>query len=318
MKKKLLVMGATGFVGRNALEHFAKDGQYQVFGLCNKRPKFSVPGVEWLQGDMTKSEDVERVVKGMNVIVQAAATTSGAKDIVQRPYIHVTDNAVMNSLIFRSAFDQGVEHVVFFSCTVMYQSSDSPLKESDYNANQDIHPTYFGVGSTKVYLEKQAEFYSRLNKTKFTIFRHSNVYGPHDKYDLERSHVFGATITKVMTNTDGIMSVWGTGEAGRDLIYVDDLSNAIDLALKNQKSQYELLNIGLGEAVSVNDMVGMIIQESGKKIDIHHDLTKPSINTKLSLNCSLAKERIGWEVKTPLREGVRKTLAWYRENMMKG
>lgn len=317
MKKNLLVAGATGFVGRNALEHFAKMGEYNVFAVHNKRPKFDVKNVTWIQGDLTKSEDVDRCLKGMNVVVQAAATTSGAKDIVSRPFIHVTDNAVMNSLLFRSAYEQSVEHVVFFSCTVMYQSGDRPQKETDFNANDELHQNYFGVGWTKISLEKQAEFYSRLKRTKYTVFRHSNVYGPHDKYDLERSHVFGATVTKVMTNTDGIMDVWGNGETGRDLIYVDDLNNAIELALKNQKTAFELLNIGLGKAVSVNDLVGMMIKESGKKIDIRHDLTKPSINTKLCLDCTKAEEAIGWKVKTDLPEGIKKTLAWYRENILK-
>ena len=82
-------------------------------------------------------------------------------------------------------------------------------------------------GNTKVYVEKMCEFFSRLGKTKHTVLRHSNMYGPHDKYDLEKSHVFGATVTKVMNSTDGKVNVWGTGEEKRDLLYVGDLVDFI-------------------------------------------------------------------------------------------
>ena len=151
-----------------------------------------------------------------------AAVTSGAKDIIERPYIHVTDNAIMNSLLLQSAFENNVSHFIFPSCTVMYQSSNRPLKETDFDANKGLVSHYFGVGWTKVYIEKMCEFFSRLGKTKYTVFRHSNVFGPYDKFDLEKSHVFGATLTKIMTLEEKIV-VWGDGTEKRDLIYVEDL-----------------------------------------------------------------------------------------------
>jgi nucleoside-diphosphate-sugar epimerase len=116
-----------------------------------------------------------------DVVIQAAATTSGSKDIVNNPSLHVTDNAVMNSYIFREAVSAKVKHVVFFSCTVMYPSSDVAIPE---DTAPDPHPRYFGVAHTKMYIEKMAEFYSRIGETKFTVIRHSNIYGPHDKFDL--------------------------------------------------------------------------------------------------------------------------------------
>src|SRR5579862_2980494 len=211
IKKKVLICGATGFIGRNMTEQLSKLAEYEVHAVRFQRPEYSCKNVIWHQADLRRPEDVERVVKGMDIIIQAAATTSGSKDIVSRPYIHVTDNAVMNSYLFRSAFEHKIKHVLFFSCTVMYQSSDTALKESDFDANTPLHPRYFGVGNTKLYIEKMCEFYAGISDTKFTAIRHSNIYGSHDKYDLERSHVFGATITKVMQADDKI-TVWGTGD----------------------------------------------------------------------------------------------------------
>ena len=314
-KPKILIMGATGFIGRNTLEHLAERARYEVFATCNRRPSFNVDNVTWIQADLTDAADVSRVVQGQDVIVQAAATTSGSKDIVSKPFIHTTDNAVINSLVFRAAHEHNVKHVVFLSCTIMYPSSPVPLKETDFDANAGIHGAYFGAGWTKVYLEKMAEFYAGLKRTKYSVFRHSNMYGPHDKYDFERSHVYGATVSKVMTNTDGKIVVWGTGEAERDLLYIDDLVEAIGLAVENQKEPFALLNIGYGEAVSVNQLVRSIIKASGKKLDIVHDTSKPAIYTKLCLDCSLAEETIGWKRSTSLENGTLKTMEWFKKNV---
>jgi nucleoside-diphosphate-sugar epimerase len=197
----------------------------------------------------------------------------------------------------------------------MYQKSEKPIKESDFNPSEDIQPFYFGAGHTKVYLEKMCEFYSRLGKTKHTVIRHSNIYGPHDKYDLEKSHVFGATITKVMESKDGEVRVWGNGEEKRDLLYVEDLIDFIDLAINKQSSKYELFNVGLGEGIKIKDLVSKIIKISGKKLEVVHDLTKPTVPTSLFLDCNLVKDKLGWIPKHNLEEGIQKTIKWYTENI---
>lgn len=314
MKQKVLICGATGFIGRNLTEQLSKRSDLEIHAVHFQRPAYACPNVIWHQADLRHPEDVERVVKGMDIIIQAAATTSGSKDIVSRPYIHVTDNAVMNSYLFRSAFTHKVKHVVFFSCTVMYQSSDVALKESDFDANKALHPRYFGVGHTKLYVEKMCEFYAGIGETKFTAIRHSNIYGAHDKFDLERSHVFGATITKVMTAQDKI-TVWGTGEEERDLLHVDDLVRFVELAVAKQPEKYRLYNCGYGQAIPIKELVNKIVSHSGKALKIEHDLSQPTIKTSLYLDCSLAKNELGWQVKVDLDSGIKKTLAWWSANI---
>jgi nucleoside-diphosphate-sugar epimerase len=220
----------------------------------------------------------------------------------------------MNSLLFRAAFEHKVKNVIFFSCTVMYQSSDKALKETDFDENKPLHPRYFGVGNTKIYIEKMCDFYSRIGETKYTAIRHSNIYGPHDKFDFERSHVFGATVSKVMLATDKI-SVWGTGEEERDLLHADDLNNFVDLTIKNQKEKYRLYNCGLGKAISIKDLVNKIIKASGKTLKVEHDLTQPTIKTSLFLDCSLAEKELGWKPKIGLDEGIARTTEWWAKNI---
>jgi nucleoside-diphosphate-sugar epimerase len=314
MKPKLLICGATGFIGRNMVEYFAGLGEYDVHAVRFNRPEYAYKNVTWHKADLRDPEAVNKLLAGVDILVQAAATTSGSKDIVTRPYIHVTDNAVMNSYLFRAAFEHKVKHVIFFSCTVMYPSSSKALKESDFDANTPLHPRYFGVGNTKIYIEKMCEFFAGISDTKFTAIRHSNIYGAHDKFDLERSHVFGATITKVMTAKDTV-TVWGTGEEERDLLHVDDLSRFVELAIKKQPVKYRLYNCGLGKAVSIKDLVNKMVVKSGKKLMVKHDLSQPTIKTSLFLDCSLAKAELGWEAQVDLDSGIEATLRWWSDNI---
>jgi nucleoside-diphosphate-sugar epimerase len=268
--------------------------------------------------DLRKDDEAEKLLEGAAIVVQAAATTSGAADIVNRPYHHVTDNAVMNSLLLRAAFEQKVRHLVFLSCSVMYHSSDVPLRESDFDANGELYPNYFGVGWTKVYVEKMCEFYARISDTRFTVIRHSNIYGPHDKFDLAKSHVFGATMTKVMKASEGRITVWGTGEEARDLLHVSDLVELVKAAIERQKDGFALYNAGLGKAIPIRDLVATIIAKAGKEIEIEYDLTQPTLKTSLCLDTTKARGELGWEPRIGLEEGIARTLEWYRENVRSG
>ncbi len=317
-KKKILICGATGFIGRNMVEHFAKNPAYEVHAVSFTRPQYQLADnnnkIIWHQADLRKAEDVERVMSGIDIMIQAAATTSGAKDIVSRPYIHVTDNAVMNSLLLRAAFEHKLQQVIFFSCTVMYQSSETAIRECDFDENTPLHPRYFGVGNTKIYIEKMCEFFSRISSTRFTAIRHSNIYGPHDKFDLERSHVFGATISKVMTAENKI-TIWGSGEEERDVLHVRDLNDFVEAAIKRQTQPYRLYNCGFGRAISIKNLAEKIVLLSGKKLAIEHDLTQPTIKTSLFLDCSLAEQELGWKPKISLDEGITETIKWWRDNI---
>jgi len=198
----------------------------------------------------------------------------------------------------------------------MYQSSDTPVKETDFDANKQIFPSYFGVGWTKVYIEKMCEFYSRIGATKFTVIRHSNIYGPYDKFDLEKSHVFGATLTKVLAAGEGgTIKVWGSGEEERDLLYVSDLVDFVGLALTKQEAKFALYNCGYGSSIAIKDLVKKIIQCSGMKVKIEYDLSKPTIKTKLCLDTAKAKNELGWSSKVSLEDGIKKTMHWHKENI---
>ena len=315
-KTKVLVCGATGFIGRNITEKLVANKNYEVHAVRFTRPEYIIPDVTWHRADLRRPEDIETVIKGADIIVQAAATTSGSKDILNKPYIHVTDNAVMNSYLFRAAFEHKVKHVIFFSCTVMYPSSEKSWKESDDFENKHIERKYYGSAITKLYIEKLCEFYADISSTKFTAIRHSNIYGPHDKYDLERSHFFGATINKIFAGKDNII-VWGKGQEKRDLLFVSDLLDFVELVIKHQKENYKIYNCSYGKSFAIKDIISETVEASGNKLKILHDLTKPTINTNISLSSQLAKSEIGWEPKVDLSDGINKTIQWYKRSIGK-
>jgi nucleoside-diphosphate-sugar epimerase len=318
MKRRVVVCGATGFIGRNVVESLAAQPPFDVIGIHHLQAPFQNPGITWRQADLSDRTETEQAIAGADIVVQAAAVTSGANDIVRRPYIHVADNAVMNSHLLRAAFEQKVQHFIFFSCSVMYPSSERRQTEGDFIDSGPIDPRYFGAAYTKLYIERMCEFYARIGDTRFTVIRHSNVYGPHDKFDPERSHVFGATVHKALTSSDGRIVVWGKGQERRDLLYVSDLVDFVCSAIERQTEKFGLYNVGSGEAVPVQRLVEAIVTASGQKLRIENDLCKPTIPISISLDCTRAHRELSWQPKVSLAEGIKHTLDWYRAYAERG
>ena len=317
MKETMLICGADGFIGKTALEYF-KDRYSITAVLFNKdvSPRGTTEGVEYVSADLRVESEVIDLfeMKRYDIVLQLAATTTGAKDVVERPYVHVTDNSVMNSWIFREAMRTKVGHLLFPSCTVMYQPKSHPQSESDWSPLDEIYPAYFGVGNMKVFCEKMCDFYSRIGETKFTAFRHSNVYGPRDKFDLDKCHVVPAFVNKVI-NADKVLEIWGKGNASRDIVYIDDLVDFVDKCIQNQEAKYELYNCGAGKAYPILELAKTIMILNDKELEFKFDLTKPDIPTTVILNCDKARDELGWEPTTSVIEGLRRTSDWYKNNV---
>ena len=304
MKKKILICGATGFIGRNLLEHFVDKDEYDIRAVWNNtiNDDWVKDGVEWVRADLTKKEDVKKVMDGVDVVLNYAAFTTNIKDGIEKPYLFVTDNVIMNSLVLRYAYEFGVEHVILPSCTVMYEDFGKPIKETDFKGFIDDDKMYFGGGSTKVYSENMCKFYSQLGKTKYTVLRQTNIVGKYDKTDLDKAHFFSSIVQKV-NRADKHIEVWGDGTEEKDLLCVNDLVNLVDIILKKQKNNFELLNVASGTNMSISDIVKTIVKVSGKNLEIKYDTTKPSRNVKTKFNISRAKSKYGWTPTTDI-EGV--------------
>lgn len=300
---KILVLGATGFVGRNVAEWFAAKG-HDVVRHGNTRHAD-------IQADLLQPKAVS--YRGYDVVIQCAAATSGCKDTLEDPALHIANNAVMNSYILKECAQSEVKHVIFPSCSVMFESKPYPQKETDWDAALPLNPVYMGFAATKIYCENLCRFYAGISDTKFTVMRNTNFYGPYDKYDADRSHVFGATVRKVMAATDKV-TVWGAGTEARDFLHIDNFCSFVEVAIERQPTKYALYNVGSGVAVTINVLVQAIINHSGKQLTVEHDLSKPTIPTSLCLSTEKATEELGWQPQLGLFEGIQRTLSWYKEN----
>ena len=303
------------FYWKKPFDFFFKKKNIELHGTYHHtKPK--IKNIKLYKLDVLNRNKTNKLFKNKDIVINCAAITSGAKDIISKPYIHVTDNNIINSIVVESSFKNQIKHLIMLSCTLMYESSNTSLKESDLNLNKAIYNKYFGGAWMKIYMEKMSEFFSKISKTKFTIIRHSNIYGPHDKFDLKKSHVFGASINKVI-NSNNKVTILGKGEEKRDLLYIDDLVNFIEKTISKQKNKFRIYNCGYGEYVSVNFLVKKIIQISGKKLKINHKKNFDSLNTKVKLNCKLALKELNWKPKVTLNKGIEKTINWYKENYIK-
>lgn len=314
---KILICGATGFLGRNCTNYFASLG-HEVHAVRFTRPEYECAGVTWHQADLRQPNAID--YHGYDVVLQLAAGSSGVKDTLATPALHVTNNIVMNAYILKEASEAGVGHVIFPSCSVML-----PNGHNDESVEPKIRKEYLGFASQKILCEKLCEFYSNISSTKFTVIRNSNFFGPYDKFDLEHSHVAGATITKVMTlikwkDKKETLKIWGTGEEGRDLVYVSDFCRFVEKVIPNQPSKFALYNCGSGTATTINDLVKKVIDNAPVEKDgiyIEHDLSAPSIPTSLSLDCGKAAREIGWTPQVSLDEGIKHTIEWWLANVGK-
>ncbi len=312
--KKVLICGATGFIGSNILNSLNKNKNYKIFALIHKKkPKKKIKNVSYLYGDLLKYNDCLKITKGIDTVIQCAATTSGSKDIINKPYLHVTDNAIMNSYILRAIYENKIKHFIFTSCTVMYKNSNNGLKENEVDEKKIFH-NYYGVANTKLYVEKICKFYASISKTKFSIIRHSNIYGYNDKFDLNKGHFIGSSICKIFKKNNNDVKIFGKGNEKRDFLFIDDFIIFLKLLLVKQKNNYEIFNCSYGKSFSIKDILKKMIEISNVKKDIYNIKNSTNINVNICVSSEKAKKVLGWRPKFTIDQGLKKTINWYVKN----
>ncbi len=309
--KKITICGATGFIGLNLVKKFSK--KYIVFAIYNKKKPLKIKNVRWVKADLRKYNDCLKVTSLSKILIQAAATTSGSKDIINSPFLHVTDNAIMNSYLLKASYVNKIHNFIFTSCTVMYHHSSKSLNEKDVDENK-IHKNYYGVGHTKLYVEKMCKFYSNISKIKFSVIRHSNIYGPNDKFSLTKGHFIGSSVKKIFLKSDKIQ-IFGLGREKRDYLYIDDFTNFVDLLIKKQKNNFEIFNCTYGNSFKIIDILKKIIKISKQNKKIKN-LKGKNININILVNSKKARQILNWYPKVSIDKGLKKTIEWYKNEIL--
>ena len=309
---KVLVTGGAGFVGINLINRLLDDGAQVRATLYNKDPVIKDHRIEYIRGDLRLEEDCEKVVDGMDYVFMCAANTSGAKVMSTTPLVHLTPNMLMNIQMLQAAYTFGVKKFLFISTNTVYPLTDFAVKESD--VTNEFYESYHIVAWMKRFTEIVCEMYSNRIKEpmKTIVVRPGNLYGPYDKFDWEKSKVIPAIMRRAIERHDPF-EVWGDGMDLKDFLYIDDCIDGLILAMENM-DEFEPINIASGIPVTIRDVLTQILKSANyDDADVQYDSSKPTMIPKRMIDISLAKEKLGFEPKVSLQDGIHKTVQWYKE-----
>jgi len=302
--KRILVTGGAGFLGRHVVEILQGRGCQEI--TVPRRSEY----------DLTREEAVERLYRDARpaVVIHLAAAVGGIGVNARNPGRFFYENLVMGSMMMEYARRTGVEKFVGIGTICAYPKfAPVPFREDDL---WDGYPeeTNAAYGLAKKMLLVQGQAYRQQYGFRAIHLLPVNLYGPGDNFDPETSHVIPAIIRKCLDAVkrgDREIVCWGDGTPTREFLYVEDCAQAIVLATERYDGA-EPVNVGAGFEISIKALVELIAELTGFRGRVMWDTTKPNGQPRRSLDTSRAWEAFGFRARTPFREGLERTVAWYR------
>ncbi len=248
-------------------------------------------------------------------VIDAAARVGGIVANSEKPVEFLLENLTIQNNLIEAAADFGCAKFLFLGSSCIYpKHAPQPIRE-DALLTGPLEPTNDAYALAKIAGIKLCQAYAREYGKNFLSAMPTNLYGPHDNFDLHTSHVLPALIRKVHeAKKSGIREVlvWGTGTPRREFLHADDLADACVFLLKNYDSP-ELINIGSGEDTTIRELAELICEVLGYDGTLVFDPTKPD-GTPRKLMDSSRLFALGWKPRIPLREGITHATAWFLEN----
>jgi GDP-L-fucose synthase len=302
---KIYLAGHTGLVGSAILRSLQAQG-YSRFVLR------TIDEV-----DLTQQSAVESLFQQEkpDYVFLAAAKVGGihANNTYPADFIYV--NLQLECNLVHAAQKYGVKKLCFLGSSCIYPKfAEQPMKE-DCLLDGKLESTNEPYAIAKIAGIKMCQAYNRQYGTNFISVMPTNLYGPHDNFDLQSSHVLPALIRKFIDARKAAapaVTVWGTGSPKREFLFVDDLADAV-VFLMNHYDSGDIVNIGTGKDITILELATIIKEETDFKGSLEFDPSKPDGTPRKLLDVSKING-LGWTAKTPLREGIRKTIQWYLEN----
>lgn len=302
--KRVVVTGGRGFLGRNIV---------RALRLCGA----DILTVHHSMYDLREKDSVRRMFKDTDpqVVIHCAAKVGGIGLNKAKPGELFYDNAIMGINVMEESRIHGVEKYVQLSTVCSYPSETvEPFKEEDlWNGYPERTNAPYGIA--KRMLITMADAYSKQYGLNTITLLPVNLYGPSDHFEKEKSHVIPAIIRRfdeaIKTGNKSV-TLWGTGKATREFLYVKDAAEAVVLAVRLYDHTFPV-NIGSGESISIKSLAQLIAIKMDYNGEIVFDPSMPDGQANRRLDVTLAKELFGFEATTPLSKGLDETIKWYKE-----
>jgi GDP-L-fucose synthase len=307
--KRVVVTGGAGFLGSFVVEQLRTKGCRQII----------VPRSR--DYDLVEMDAVRRLYADTtpDVLIHLAARVGGIGANQANPGRFFYENLMMGSQLIEIGRQRGLGKLVAIGTICAYPKfAPIPFQEDDIWAGYP-EETNAPYGLAKKMMLVQSQAYRQQYGFNSIVLFPVNLYGPHDNFDLQTSHVIPALIRKCVEARDTGASeivLWGDGTPTREFLYVEDAAEGILLAAE-QYDDSRPLNLGTGEEISINGLATMIATEVGYTGRIAWDKTKPNGQPRRCLDVSRIKQTIGFQAKHTLRDGLKKTIAWFHAHREK-
>ena len=308
--RRVLVTGGGGFLGRVLVSKLSR-----LVPAAILAPRASAL-------DLRERDAVRAYLAAEkpDLIVHLAAVVGGIGANRKHPGLFFFENAIMGIQLIEEARRAGIGKFVCLGTICAYPKfTPVPFREDDlWNGYPEETNAPYGLAKKMLLVQLQA--YREEYGFPGIYLLPVNLYGPEDHFDLENSHVIPAMIRKFReAHESGAREVvlWGDGSPTREFLYVDDAAEGI-LSAAERYDGAAPVNLGSGEEISIRELASLVAQETGYAGEIRWDTSRPNGQPRRKLDVTRAEELFGWKSRTPLSEGLRRTIDWYRGRVVRG